>query len=431
MSGVPSPARTASTSIKRSILGNLVRPWLLRLLDRLDDGQLELVDPLGRRRLGSDARDLEAGGESQTTTDLCGEVEIADTGVYPRLIWGGSIGAAETYAERRWSSQDLTSVIRLLARNRDVGKALDGPASRLLGLTQQLRHRWRTNTRRQSQRNIGDHYDLGNDFFETFLDPTLTYSCAVFPTPDADLETASRHKLDLICRKLDLQPDDRLLEIGTGWGSLCLHAASAYGCQVVTTTISREQYQRATERVQAAGLCDRIRIEMLDYRDLPDRYPERFDKLVSVEMIEAVGRAFLPRYFEIYDELLIPGGRGLIQAIVIDDDLYASYATGVDFIQRYIFPGGFLPSVAIMRELTARTALEVVKGDDITHHYPPTLRAWRAALHRRWFDLISLGYPDRLLRLWDYYFCYSEGGFLERTIGDVQVTLTKPRSPSP
>ena len=170
---------------------------------------------------------------------------------------------------------------------------------------------------------------------------------------------------------------------------------------------------------------------MLDYRDLPDRYPERFDKLVSVEMIEAVGRAFLPRYFEIYDELLIPGGRGLIQAIVIDDDLYASYATGVDFIQRYIFPGGFLPSVAIMRELTARTALEVVKVDDITHHYPPTLRAWRAALHRRWFDLISLGYPDRLLRLWDYYFCYSEGGFLERTIGDVQVTLTKPRSPSP
>ena len=421
MSGAPSPTLVASPPVRRSVLGTLARPWLFRLLDRLDDGQLEIADPVGRRRLGR---------VSELPSVLRAEVEIADTGVYPRLVWGGSIGAAETYADRRWSSPDLTAVIRLLARNREAGNALDGPASRLLGLAQRLRHRWRANTRRQSRRNIGDHYDLGNDFFEAFLDPTLTYSCAVFPTPDADLETASRHKLDLICRKLELQPGDRLLEIGTGWGSLCLHAAGEYGCQVVTTTISRQQYQRATERVQAAGLADRIRIETLDYRDLPDRYPEGFDKLVSVEMIEAVGRTFLPRYFEVCDRMLVEGGRGLIQAIVIDDALYASYATGVDFIQRYIFPGGFLPSVAIMRELVGRTPLQIEAVDDITHHYPPTLRAWRAALHRRWHDLIDLGYPDRLLRFWDYYFCYSEGGFLERTIGDVQMTLTKPRGHS-
>ncbi|MEE2792989.1 MAG: cyclopropane-fatty-acyl-phospholipid synthase family protein [Acidobacteriota bacterium] len=402
---------------RKSFLGSLARPLAFRILGRLKNGQLLIQDPVGRRVVGR---------PTSATSDEPPFVEVADLGVYPRLLFGGSIGAAETYAKRRWSSSDLTSVIRVLARDQQVKESLDGLLTRAAAAVHRRYHRRMTNTRRQSRHNIEAHYDLGNDFFGAFLDQTMTYSCAIFPTPNATLEEASIHKLDHICRKLDLQPTDELLEIGTGWGSLCLHAAAHYGCRVVTTTISTEQHRCATARVRDAGLADRVSLLTHDYRDLPGLLSRQFDKVVSVEMIEAVGQEFLPVFLDLYDRMLRPGGTALIQAIVIADELYDGYARGVDFIQRYIFPGGFLPSVAALRGiLTQRTSLEVSNVEDIAAHYPPTLRHWRRSLLARWDQLVVLGYPDELLRLWDFYFCYSEAGFLEGSVGDVQLLLRK------
>ena len=287
-------------------------------------------------------------------------------------------------------------------------------------------HRLRGNRRAQSRRNISAHYDLGNDFFAHFLDPGMTYSCAVFPNRASTLEEASRHKLDLICRRLDLSPADDLLEIGTGWGSLALHAAARYGCHVTTTTISAEQFRHTRAAVSRAGLDGRITVLNADYRDLPQVVRRRFDKLVSVEMIEAVGQRFLDRYLRACDELTKPGGRMLLQGIVIADDRYEAYRRSVDVIQRHIFPGGFLPSLADLRVRLARvTAFRIAGRHDITEHYPPTLRCWRERLAANRAKLEALGYPRRLLRLWDYYFSYCEGGFLERTVGAVQLVLQR------
>lgn len=414
----PVPAGTLRD--RPSFLGSLLRPMLLRLLNNMGDGQLDVTDPDGQWKVG----------HLKGTDSPKAHLRIGDTSVYPRLLFGGSIAAAETYADRMWSSEDLTAVIRILARNRSVGDALDGPLPRLARATDLLRHRWRANTVRQSQKNIHSHYDLGNEFFAAFLDSTLTYSCAVFPSAESTLEEASTHKIDGICQSLKLSPKDEVIEIGTGWGSFCLHAASHYGCRVTTTTISEEQHRLAATLVQKAGLSDRITLLQQDYRDLP-RLGHRFSKLVSVEMIEAVGQRYIPQYLSVCNELLVPGGLGLVQAIVINDQLLESYTRGVDFIQRYIFPGGFLPSVELLRTLLDRhTNLSVVGLRDITEHYPPTLRRWKSSLHSQWNHLRELGYPDRLLRLWDFYFCYSEAGFLERTIGDVQLLLRKENTQS-
>ena len=254
----------------------------------------------------------------------------------------------------------------------------------------------------------------------------MTYSCAVFRDEGSALEEASRYKLDLVCRKLQLARGDELVEIGGGWGSLALHAATAYGCRVTTTTISEEQHAHVSGRIAAAGLADRVRVLKVDYRDLPRVIARRFDKVVSVEMIEAVGESFLDTHVEVCDRLTRPGGRMLLQAIVIADRRYASYRRSVDVIQRYVFPGGFLPSLSdLRRRLRARTSFAIADVDDITAHYPPTLREWRSRLAGNAKTLAALGYPEALLRLWEYYFCYSEAGFLERAIGDVQLLLTK------
>ena len=254
----------------------------------------------------------------------------------------------------------------------------------------------------------------------------MTYSCAIFPGRTSTLEQASRNKLDLICRRLNLSPSDELLEIGSGWGSLALHAAARHGCRVTTTTISAEQYRHVRAAVARAGLGDRVTVLDLDYRDLPRLLRRRFDKLVSVEMIEAVGQRFMNRYLEACDALLKPHGRMLLQAIVIADDRYATYRRSVDVIQRYIFPGGFLPCLADLRARLARTtSLRIESGHDITEHYPPTLRCWRERLRANRGRLEALGYPRRLLRLWDYYFSYCEGGFLERSVGAVQLLLNR------
>ena len=391
-------------------------PWTVeRALRGFTEGRLELV----------------AGGAcyafgARGATTLSARVEIHDPRAWRAVLLGGTIGAAEAYAEGWWSADDLTGLIRLVARNERAAAGLDGWLSRAALAVHTALHRLRANRRRQSRRNIAAHYDLGNDFFAHFLDPSMTYSCAIFPGRTSTLEQASRNKLDLICRRLNLSPSDELLEIGSGWGSLALHAAVRYGCRVTTTTISAEQYRHVRAAVARAGLGDKVTVLDLDYRDLPRLLRRRFDKLVSVEMIEAVGQRFMNRYLEVCDALLEPHGRMLLQAIVIADDRYAAYRRSVDVIQRYIFPGGFLPCLADLRARLARTtSLRIESGHDITEHYPPTLRCWRERLRANRDRLEALGYPRRLLRLWDYYFSYCEGGFLERSVGAVQLLLNR------
>ncbi|MBM63583.1 MAG: SAM-dependent methyltransferase [Acidobacteria bacterium] len=391
----------------RSLMGGHLR--------RLQEGTLEIADGTRSQTFGV-----------PSVEGLAARLEITNTRAYQSIAFGGSIGAAEAYARRWWTADDLTALIRIVARNRDISLNLDGWLTRAALAAHRLRHRFRMNHRKQSRRNIAAHYDLGNDFFSLFLDPTMTYSCAVFPEPDSSLETASRHKLDLICRKLDLGSSDHLLEIGGGWGSLAAHAAETYGCQVTTTTISKQQYEHVKKSLAAAKLSDQVRVVLVDYRDLWRVLNKRFDKVVSIEMIEAVGHNYLDTYCQACDQLTKPGGRMLLQSIVISDDLYDRYSHSVDFIQRYIFPGGFLPSLDdLVRRLELHTEFDLTAVDEITEHYPGTLRAWRTRLIENWTELIGLGYPDTLLRLWEFYFCYSEGGFLERTVGDFQLLLTK------
>ena len=389
-------------------------PWTVaRVLHRFTEGRLELV-------VGQACHTFGARG----ATTLPVRVEIHDPRAWQAVLLGGTIGAAEAYAEGWWSADDLTGLMRLVSRNERAAAGLDGWLSRAALAVHTALHRLRANRRRQSRRNIAAHYDLGNDFFAHFLDPSMTYSCAIFPSRTSTLEEASRHKLDLICRRLNLSPSDELLEIGSGWGSLALHVAARYGCRVTTTTISAEQYRHVRATVARAGLGDRVTVLDVDYRDLPHVLRRRFDKLVSVEMIEAVGQRFINRYLQVCDTLVKPGGRMLLQAIVIADERYAAYRRSVDVIQRHIFPGGFLPCLADLRaRLVRATSFRIESRHDLTEYYPPTLRCWRKRLRANRDRLEALGYPRRLLRLWDYYFCYCEGGFLERNVGAVQLLL--------
>jgi cyclopropane-fatty-acyl-phospholipid synthase len=307
--------------------------------------------------------------------------------------------------------------------NREVMNRLESGMARIGGAALKLAHWYHRNTRAGSRRNIHAHYDLGNELFELFLDPTMMYSSAVFPRPDASLEEASVHKLDLICRKLELTPDDHLLEIGTGWGGLALHAARNYGCRVTTTTISKNQFDFATGRVRSAGLSDRITILSEDYRDLKGT----FDKLVSVEMIEAVGLQFLDTYFRACSERLKPAGRMLLQSITIADRNYEQARHSVDSIQKYIFPGGALPSCgAILASVGRISDLQLTGLHDIGLDYARTLQVWRERFLARLPEVRRLGYPDEFIRMWEWYLAYCEGGFLERAISAVQVVFDKP-----
>ncbi len=387
-----------------------------RLTD-LHAGRLELVEG-GERQVFGAAGDSTPGGK----------LEVLDPRFWRRVLVGGGIGAAEAYADGLWRSADLTALLRVMARNMESSGRLEAGVARLRGLVDRLLHRLRRNSRSGSRRNISAHYDLGNEFFATFLDPTMMYSCAVFPHPDASLEEASLHKLDLACRKLGLAPDMSVVEIGTGWGGFAVHAAREYGCNVVTTTISRRQQELARARVREAGLGHRVEILRLDYRDLPARLGRRFDRLISIEMIEAVGHRFLPAYMGVVSDLLRPDGLALIQAITINDQRYDEYRRSVDFIQRHIFPGALLPSLGrILESLRAATDLRLSGLEEITPHYARTLRLWRQRFLAAGDRLAELGLSRRFQRIWEYYFCYCEAGFLERTIGDYQLLFAKPR----
>ncbi|WP_336407002.1 cyclopropane-fatty-acyl-phospholipid synthase family protein [Gallaecimonas mangrovi] len=350
-------------------------------------------------------------------------LKITDGQFYSRALFGGSIGAAESYIEGHWHCDDLTALVRIMVLNLPLLDQLERRLAWLTWPVQRIKHLANRNSRSGSKKNILAHYDLGNTLYKSFLDDSLMYSAAIYPHPDATLEDAQHYRLEQICKKLDLKPGDKVLEIGTGWGGLAIHAAKHYGCHVTTTTISDAQYQEAFERVARAGLSDSIVLLKDDYRDLGGQ----FDKLVSIEMIEAVGHKYLPGFFKKCQSLLKPNGVMLIQAITISDQRYDSYARSVDFIQRYIFPGGCLPSNSRMLGLMAKHTDFVVRDlHDFGFDYARTLCQWRERFHGAFDELRRHGFDDRFKRLWDYYLCYCEGGFWERAISVVHLVATRP-----
>jgi cyclopropane-fatty-acyl-phospholipid synthase len=385
------------------------RQLVCRRLAALDGGRLRLVD-------GGESSVFGVAGELDVT------VEVLDPAFYRRLVLGGSAGAGEAYRDGIWRTNDLVGLIRLFARNRANLGALDGGAARLLQAVDRWQHRLRANSLTGSRRNIAAHYDLSNALFETFLDSRLMYSAAVFDSDAMTLEDASRAKLERIVAKLALDAHDHLLEIGTGWGGLAIHAARETSCRVTTITLSEEQRRFAEARVEAAGLFDRVTVLNCDYRAIEGR----FSKLVSIEMVEAVGDEYLNGYFRRCHELLEPGGLMLLQAITIEDHRYAAALREVDFIKKHIFPGSFIPSVSRLVEASARdTELTLVSLEDIGLDYACTLAAWRAKFLAHAPRVAALGFDAAFQRLWEFYLCYCEGGFLERAISDVQMLFAK------
>ncbi|MEW6296644.1 MAG: cyclopropane-fatty-acyl-phospholipid synthase family protein [Thermodesulfobacteriota bacterium] len=411
---LPAATPTAYT-VQPALWTRLARRLILARLRRLRHGRLTVIDGDTRQTFGRLSPDCQ----------LAATVFVHDAPrFYSAVACAGDIGAGEAYIDGLWSCDDLTALVRILLRNRAV---LDGMASGLARVTVPLRklfHFLRRNTPTGSRRNIAAHYDLGNDFFALFLDETLTYSCGIFTRPESTLQEASRAKIERICRKLQLSPADHVVEIGTGWGSFAIHAAKHYGCRVTTTTLSRQQYDLARQRVAAAGVADQVTVLCEDYRTLTGQY----DKLVSIEMIEAVGHAYYDTYFRRCSTLLKPDGMMLLQAITIADQRYERAKRSVDFIQRYIFPGSCLPSItAICDSLARATDLRLFHLEDLTPHYATTLRHWRERFLAHTDDVRALGYPDSFIRMWEFYLCYCEGGFHERATGDVQMLLTKPQ----
>ena len=350
-------------------------------------------------------------------------ITIHDPRLWPVVAFDGSDGSGDAYAEGWWTASDLTDVVRVFIRERQRIERLDSGLGSLAKPFHNLVNKFRPNSRTGARKNIHAHSDLGNTFFSRWLDPTMTYSSAIWPRPDATLEEAQLHKLDLLFDRLDLQPGERLVEIGTGWGALALRAAATRGVHVTSVTISTEQHALATKRVADAGLSDRVDIRLCDYRDLTGTY----DKLVSVEMIEAVGQEYFPAFFQTCARLLKPDGLAVIQAITIPDRLFAKAARESDFIKRHFFPGCCIPSIGALGEAASKHSdLDLVALVDFAPHYSRTLETWRRAMLAQIDTLRPLGYDDRFLRLWEFYLCYCSGGFAERALGVAHLTFAKP-----
>ncbi len=398
-------------SNSNSLLDSFSRSLALNKMKSLRYGHLSFSD---------NDQEISFGDESSS---LKANIIIHDRKFYSELIFGGSLGAAEAFMMGYWECDDLTTIIRVLLMNRSV---LDGFDSGFGSFSKPIRkfiHWCHRNTRRGSKKNISAHYDLGNNFFQSWLDEKMMYSCAIFDNQDCSLEKASTIKIDRICKKLRLNENDHLLEIGTGWGGFAIYAAKNYGCKVTTTTISEKQYQLAKERVDEAGLSNKITLLLEDYRDLEGQ----FDKLVSIEMIEAVGYQYFDDYFKKCSKLLKPDGLMVLQTITIADQQYKYSIRSVDFIQKYIFPGGCLPSVSKIAEtITENTDMRIINIEDIGPHYATTLSHWRERMYERIDEIRDMGYSDTFVRMWHYYLCYCEGAFIERAIGDVQMIIMKP-----
>ncbi|MCD8522183.1 MAG: cyclopropane-fatty-acyl-phospholipid synthase family protein [Saccharospirillaceae bacterium] len=403
--------------VKMHWLDRLCRNALFRTLENLHTGCIRLHEG-SQQHIFGDSSD----------TAFSVSLHIHDAEAYRNIALNGSVGAGESYMTGDWSSDNLPLLIRVLARNKDVVDSIDSGLANIGKVLLKGFHYLNRNTEKGSRRNIAAHYDLGNDMFELFLDPTMMYSSGIFPAESSTMEEASVYKLDRICQKLQLTPEDHLVEIGTGWGSMAIHAAKHYGCKVTTTTISEEQFSWAERRVREEGLEDKITLLKKDYRALDGQ----FDKLVSIEMIEAVGHQFLNTYIKTCSRLLKDDGIALIQAITIDDQRYEQAKNEVDFIKRYIFPGSFIPCVTAIAQAVSRASdMKMIHMEDITPHYARTLDAWRQRFLNNKEQIKALGYDDTFIRLWDFYFAYCEGGFAERVIGDVQLIFAKPLNRRP
>ena len=403
---------TGDRAVTSQSVPGLWRRLMFQALSHIDDGFLVIEENGQTWEFGDRDSDCRA------------SVEIRHPAVYKEFVLGAGLGAAEAYAMGLWDSHDLTKVVQVFARNL---KSLErrGFLSGLRKTLNWLDHKFNRNTVNKARTNIAAHYDLGNELFEQFLDPSMMYSSAMYPSAAASLEDAQTFRLHRICQKLELKPSDHLLEIGTGWGGMALFAAKHYGCKVTTTTISNEQFEYTRKRVAEAGLEDQVTLLMEDYRHLNGQY----DKLVSLEMIEAVGHEYLGTYFEKCGALLKPQGSMLLQAITIADQRYDYYRRNVDFIQKYIFPGGALPSVSrLTYEVSRMSDMTVKHLEDFGQHYAHTLKDWRDRFNRSSETLLNLGYEETFQRLWNYYFAYCEGGFRERNIGVAQLVLTKPQN---
>jgi cyclopropane-fatty-acyl-phospholipid synthase len=408
-------ARTAEYDCRKpGALDRFLRQQLLSQLSSLRHGRLFLVD---------DSGEFEFGQAAATDPDLEIRMEILDPAFYRAVVANGSVGAGEAYADGLWRCDDLVGLAQVMVRNRDVLDGMESGMARLGGMTMRAWHALRRNTRGGSRRNIAAHYDLGNDFFALFLSSDLMYSSAIWTDESDTIETASAHKLERICRKLDLKPHDRVLEIGTGWGGFALYAAQRYGCHVTTTTISREQHALAAKHVAALGLNAHVKLLLQDYRDLRGQY----DKLVSIEMVEAIGAPNLDTYFTRLGALLRPDGLALVQAITIEDHRYAQALKSVDYVKRHVFPGSFIPSInALLASKTRASDLALTQMEDFGHSYALTLKAWRERFMAQLPKVRALGFDERFIRHWEFYLAYCEGGFRERATGVAQLLLAKP-----
>ena len=391
------------------------RSLLIAKLEKLEVGEIQLIDSNGSHSFGCPNK----------TNPLTVTLNVTDQRFYSDIAFGGTVAAGEAYIQGYWSCSNLTDLIRIMIGNRHILNQMEGNLSLLKNAFLRVAHWLNRNSQAGSRRNIEAHYDLGNEMFELFLDPTMMYSCAYYPDEQTSLEQASLAKLKRICDKLQLNESDHVIEIGTGWGGFALYAAENYGCKVTTTTISQQQHDWAKQRIIEAGLEDKITLLMEDYRDLQGTY----DKLVSIEMIEAVGHQYLDTYFAKCSSLLKPEGIMLIQSITIADQQYDRAIKSVDFIQRFIFPGGFIPSVsAITSSVKSSTDMRLFQLEDIGPHYATTLCDWR----QRFFDNIepikALGYSQQFIAMWDFYLCYCEAGFLERVLGNAHLVFIKPKN---
>jgi cyclopropane-fatty-acyl-phospholipid synthase len=404
-----SPNSTLKNTAKK-LQAALGKKIVFRLLGQLDSCQLKIYDGDAFHLFGSNTSDLKA------------TVTIEDQASYAKILHGGSVGAAEAYILGMWNADNLVNVIRIFSRNLEKLEKFEktfGPFYRILN---SMHHLSRSNSKSGSAANISAHYDLSQEMYKGFLDPHMQYSSAVFPKGDSDLEEAQRHKMQLICQKLELEKHDHLLEIGSGWGGFACFAAKNWGCDVTTTTISKEQFTSAKCRIKEQGLQGKVNLLFKDYRDLYGEY----SKVVSVEMIEAVGKRFLPIYFSKLNELLSPGGRLVLQCITMNDQRYKQYCNDVDFIQKYIFPGGHLPSLSeICKQVKKNTNFCIVGLTDYREHYAKTLKEWRQRFLSRKELVHADGLNEDFIRLWEYYFSYCEGGFRESAIGIAQLEAIK------
>jgi cyclopropane-fatty-acyl-phospholipid synthase len=407
-----SPALPANRTASTGMLDRLAWRVAVATAERIRVGRMRVVLPDGSVQVfGGDAADGSA------------EIHVHDRAALTRILSGGETGAGEAYMDGLWSSPDLPALIRLAARNREALSLSGGWYRAPAQVARTVAHRARRNTRTGSRRNIAAHYDLGNDLYRLFLDESLTYSSAVFASPDQSLRDAQANKYRRVALNAGLEAGQHVLEIGTGWGGFALYAAGELGCRVTTITISKEQHDLARQRVHEAGLDHLVDVQLRDYRDIDGTY----DAIVSIEMLEAVGAEYMPTFFETCDRALRPGGRLSLQVITFPDAAYERQLRGANWIQTYIFPGGLCPSLAVIERATRSTAFLITGVSDIAADYVRTLAAWRTAFLGRLDEVRALGFDDRFIRMWDYYLALSEAGFATGLSQDLQISMTKAR----